>query len=433
MDTNKNILLPFLQKVYSAFKHLERFSISNNFFDNISDLDGFFSEYRSSTFVLQKSLGGPANTIYQKNLKENLLKDEDLANWLNDKRVEAIHSHPIVLHKHLTVVVYSGVSSKIILEKQYSLEFDEPFENVKAGLIEVFPRLNPIEVNFSAKYIFTEGDKDVDVVRMTQNAISNMVYFMYAMLKDLKISDTLSIQLTDKIMELSQSLGAKPLSLVRDYYYLVDEQKFELGEVLESSLPLVRIPFAKFEQVDKQNVDGSHFEYFVSLHAMIYLQQHEHIMTTFFVKYVDDSVTIISFDASLRTTFYRKINEVAGLVANEDVDAVYLVTEFIGYKSMSIGKDLEEFASTPYSKRRENALKTMLVFFQIDTVGIRSIMASGESIKQLTSTEGVRMWKNGYDATLHNFLTPLKIAFNSKNKKEHNYDTTKDFSSDGIL
>ena len=78
MEQNDKILIPFLQKVYSALKHLDNFSVSNDFYDNISDFDGFFSEYRSSTLVLQTSLGGNNNPTYQKNLKEFLLKDDQL-------------------------------------------------------------------------------------------------------------------------------------------------------------------------------------------------------------------------------------------------------------------------------------------------------------------------------------------------------------------
>ena len=47
MEKNDKILLPFLQKVYSALRHLNNFSVSNDFNDNISDLDGFFTEYKS--------------------------------------------------------------------------------------------------------------------------------------------------------------------------------------------------------------------------------------------------------------------------------------------------------------------------------------------------------------------------------------------------
>ena len=93
MEQNDKILIPFLQKVYSALRHLDNFSVSNDFYDNISDFYGFFSEYRSSTFALQKSLGGNSNLVYQKNLKDYLLKDERVSVWMNAKRVDSVHGH----------------------------------------------------------------------------------------------------------------------------------------------------------------------------------------------------------------------------------------------------------------------------------------------------------------------------------------------------
>lgn len=68
-------LLPALQKFYNALKHLEQFSLENNFFDNISSLDVFLSEYRSTTLVLQESLRGNQDPVYIKNRKGILLKD----------------------------------------------------------------------------------------------------------------------------------------------------------------------------------------------------------------------------------------------------------------------------------------------------------------------------------------------------------------------
>ena len=61
MASEKDLLFPAFQKFYSALSSLERFRKENNFFDNISSLDTFFSEFRNVTFVLQKSL---AHTKY---------------------------------------------------------------------------------------------------------------------------------------------------------------------------------------------------------------------------------------------------------------------------------------------------------------------------------------------------------------------------------
>lgn len=55
MATNDNLLVPAAQKLYSALSSLERFSKHNDFFDNISSLDSFLSEYRNVTFYGHKN------------------------------------------------------------------------------------------------------------------------------------------------------------------------------------------------------------------------------------------------------------------------------------------------------------------------------------------------------------------------------------------
>lgn len=60
MNNSRGLLYPAMHKFYSALSSLEKFEKGSNFFDNISYLDNFFSEYRNITFVLQKSL---SNTI----------------------------------------------------------------------------------------------------------------------------------------------------------------------------------------------------------------------------------------------------------------------------------------------------------------------------------------------------------------------------------
>ena len=72
------LLHPAYQKFYSAISCLERFNKEQDFFENISCLDTFFSEYRSITLVMQKSL---AHTPYIDTYK-NLIATECLDPWL---------------------------------------------------------------------------------------------------------------------------------------------------------------------------------------------------------------------------------------------------------------------------------------------------------------------------------------------------------------
>ena len=415
MEQNDKILIPFLQKVYSALRHLNNFSVSNDFNDNISDLDGFFTEYRSSTFALQKSLGGNSNPVYQKHLKDYLLKDEFVSGWMNKKRNDSVHEQPFNLHKHLLVMAYSATSSEIILEKEYTIEFDEPFEKLQNDLVSDLEKQNPVEVNFSVMYFFTEEDKTVDVFVLSMKAIKMMMAFMVAMYEDLKVSDETCAALLNKNINLANSIRNKNFTFVRDYCYLTKKHQFIRGEVLESNIPYCKMPIEKIYEnfgVKRQLYDD--FAFFVSMHSQIYLKQHQHIMPTFFVKYADDTIAIVSFDATLRTTFYRKINEIALKVKNEEIEAVYYVTEFVTYGSISNKEEFEALIRLPYIERRMKSKSSILTFYQISKDGIKCILAKREQINDLLTPQGVTQFKKEYDMSYCFFLTPLLTAFANK-------------------
>ena len=94
------LLYPAYQKFYSALSHLHRFDVEKDFFNNISCLDTFFSEFRNITFVLKKSLRHTSYfEIYEKYCNE-YLSDCD---WLRKKRNETIKEAPFPLIKNMVL------------------------------------------------------------------------------------------------------------------------------------------------------------------------------------------------------------------------------------------------------------------------------------------------------------------------------------------
>ena len=339
---------------------------------------------------------------------------------MNDKRVGSVHKQPFNLHKHLQVVAYSTISSEIILEKEYTIEYDESFEKLQKELISEFERQNPVEVNFSLVYFFTEEDKKVDAFNLSMKAIKAMMAFMVAMYKDLNIQDSTCATLLEKNIELAHSIDGKTFTFIRDYCYLVQKQQFIGGEILESNIPYYKMPVGRiYENFGVKRLLYDDFAFFVSMHSQIYLKQHQHIMPTFFVKYADDTIAIVSFDATLRTTFYRKINEIALKVKNEEIEAVYYVTEFVTYGSISNKEEFETLIRLPYIERRMKSQSSILTFYQVSKDGVKCILAKREQINDLLTPQGVTQFKKEYDTAYHCFLTPLIVAFATKRDREN--------------
>ena len=116
------LLYSAYQKFYSALKNLQRFDKENNFFDNISSLDSFFSEYRSTTLVLQKSL---AHTPYISRYKE-LVEEKFTDSWMNTQRVKTVHTHPVEFSKQLDISVYLPFGKLVCLRRTFTVDNDIP-------------------------------------------------------------------------------------------------------------------------------------------------------------------------------------------------------------------------------------------------------------------------------------------------------------------
>lgn len=99
------ILAPALQKYYSALKSLYDFGQQGDFFDDVSNLDKFFSEFRNITFVIQKAVGTEENREIYSQLRTKYLAGE-ISKWFVDERNKTTKERPFDLKKELCVDLY---------------------------------------------------------------------------------------------------------------------------------------------------------------------------------------------------------------------------------------------------------------------------------------------------------------------------------------
>ena len=164
------LLYPAYQKFYSALKNLQRFDKENNFFDNVSSLDSFFSEYRSITLVLQKSL---AHTPYIERYKV-LAKEKFSDSWMNDQRVKTVHIHPVEFSKQIEVSVYLPFGKLFCLQRTFTVDDDIPLSSCQEELKKYFCELSEDEVFFSAKFSFIEKESGKDIWNKLSKGLSLM-------------------------------------------------------------------------------------------------------------------------------------------------------------------------------------------------------------------------------------------------------------------
>ena len=98
---NHAILEAALQKYYSALKSLDEFGKYGDFFNDVSNLDKFFSEFRNITFVIQKNLKLEENKKIYEELREHFLVGDTLK-WFVDARNKTTKENPFDLKKELS-------------------------------------------------------------------------------------------------------------------------------------------------------------------------------------------------------------------------------------------------------------------------------------------------------------------------------------------
>lgn len=319
------LLYPAYQKFYSAISCLERFRKEQDFFENISCLDTFFSEYRSITLVMQKSLAHtPHIDTYT-----NLVATGCLDPWLNKQRVKSVHTHPVEFTKKVDISIYFPDRGIDLLSESFSVEDDVPLSSLNANLKAVFARINPIEVFFSAKCSFPEKDTGEDVLKKALSGLVSMQDFMEKMHSAVGEDCSLCNQLRDRILHSSILHTPMDFITVDDYVYYPEKDEFERGGRLSSMLGggMVppRSPLKNMNRIPSIREDDF-FQKFVVMNIILGTTD---LMPTFMVVYKDDTFQLISFHADVKTTFYRKINEVAATIMADDVQEVYYMMTYV--------------------------------------------------------------------------------------------------------
>lgn len=356
------LLFPAFQKFYSALSNLERFNQEANFFDNISCIDSFFSEYRNITFTIQNSLKHTDYfSIYEKN-RDKYLTDH----WFVEKRNETIKQKPFQLVKEITTTIYLPFDGFSVDKRVFTVENDIPLESLFADFEQLLSGFELPEIMFSVSVFFHELGSDLDLLKKLFSGIYSMQLFMDNMEKDIGEDCQLCSQIKEKIDKMSILKMPLDFLLVTDYVYYKDSKHFERGERMSAFLlsegksAMRGLPLSSLTESDNLNYDGTPFGNFSLMHAVIQsLNPDTDIMPTFFIIYGDETYDIDTFHANIKTTFYRKINEIAERIEKENIIEVC-------YTSLYAVVPLEDDVPVLSKERVKTSIKDILVCASID-------------------------------------------------------------------
>ncbi len=347
MGVNHNLLVPAAQKLYSALKGLDSFSKHNDFFDNISSLDTFLSEYRNVTFVIQKSLAHTGLLPVYEEIRDNYLT-KDWSKWFTDKRNEVIKEHPFPLQKIIKITIYNAHTTLTLTSREFIAENDVDYASLIDSLRAFLIENSPIETYFSVEFIFQEIGTTDNLFDKLFHGIHQMYHFLIALNEKIGNDSQLFHDTLQKIDTLPILKVNNTDLFVDDYVYYTKRNEFERGYRTEIRIPEIRIPIShlpwmcidieKFDFVDSTEKIQCLFLKFVLSHLDMYIMQKYHIMPTIVLLYDDDTIIMQSFDASLRTTIYRKLNKLADKILTENIKAVFCINEMWKYPNIEVLK-----------------------------------------------------------------------------------------------
>ena len=172
--SNHEILGPALQKYYSALKSLYDFGQHGDFFDDVSNLDKFFSEFRNITFVVQKGVGTEENKAIYAKLRSEYLVGE-ISKWFVDTRNKTTKEKPFDLTKELSLDLYLPGGVLSLKDSRLVVNFEDSFsdalEFIRTAFLDGFGLK---EIFFSAKILFSEAGSEVDLYPKIKCGLTQM-------------------------------------------------------------------------------------------------------------------------------------------------------------------------------------------------------------------------------------------------------------------
>ena len=370
-----SLLYPAMQKFFSALNSLNKFNKEKNFFENISSLDTFFSEFRNITFVLQKSLAHTEYiSIYEK-LRSKHLSD---SRWFIEKRNETIKQQPFQLVKEIELTVYFPEQSFKVTTMQFTVENDVDMSTLIEQFEELFARTSPVEVFFSAAFSFYESGINLDIYDEIITGISKMKCFLDDIKSELNEKCELCDKIEQEIRRFNFLIVPRDMFLITDYVYYSQKHEFERASRLAmvtgaDRITLPRMPLECFCNGVFKDIGDTVFEKFVMMHVIIGSTD---LMPVIMIIYQDDTFELDAFNSDIKTTVYRKINETANKIANEDVREVFWMQTYIAYTSFS------DLLIAPANEKTKLKAKEFLAFMKVDNaLEEDEIVFDGEYIK----------------------------------------------------
>ena len=356
MSSEQDLLYPAFQKFYSALNSLERFHKEKSFFENISSLDTFFSEFRNVTFVLQKSLAHTDYKLLYENLREKYFSG---LKWFVDTRNETTKQHPFELIKQIELTIYTPCQADTVFSELFTVENDIALSTLIDRIKMRFCEINKVEVFFSAQISFFQKGHRENLRTNLMFGVKQMADFLSELYADINQTSALCLQIIDRIKKMSFLRMPDDMFAIDDYAYYPQKDYFEKASRIaffgqkQNDKSFLNIPPPK--TLSKGSMQDWHlpnfraigmdqFHQFVVMHISMccgkIAPKNLNILPTIMIIYDDDTYDLDAFQGDLPTTVYRKFHEVAKTILTNNIKEVFVEMPCFKYTPNKHGENL---------------------------------------------------------------------------------------------
>ena len=373
-----DLLLPAYQKLYAALQSLERFSKGQDLFENIACIDSFLSEFRNVTFVLQKSLAHTEYISEYTILRDKYLKKENCF-WLVEKRNQITKEKPFNLEKTFILTLYLPNGAGVFPTDPYTIEDEEDYSSIIEMVKRVIEGIPSIEVFFSVEFVYREIGSERNLFGTIDHGIDAIMALLEELNRTIggKVSKTREL-VVEKINDLHFHKAPKDFWFIDDYVFYRKNHVFEKGTRCEMIMPYN--PESSYKvlcnMVGIKN-EGNYVEETFRAFELMYMasfSMQKNLMTTIMTLKEDGTVALVSYDASIKTTTYRKIIEIAREIRNgAPIVAVFHVCEMLLYND-------PEAYNQDYSYRSQGEHTDLLSFNMVTKGGAANFCINSEAL-----------------------------------------------------
>ena len=373
-----DLLLSAYQKLYAALQSLERFSKGQDLFENIACIDSFLSEFRNVTFVLQKSLAHTEYISEYTILRDKYLKKEDCS-WLVEKRNQITKEKPFNLEKTFILTLYLPNGAGVFPTDPYTIEDEEDYSSIIEMVKRVIEGIPSIEVFFSVEFVYREIGSERNLFGTIDHGIDAIMALLEELNRTIggKVSKTREL-VVEKINDLHFHKAPKDFWFIDDYVFYRKNHVFEKGTRCEMIMPYN--PESSYKVLcnmvgikNEGNYVEETFRAFELMHMASFSMQ-KNLMTTIMTLKEDGTVALVSYDASIKTTTYRKIIEIAREIRNgAPIVAVFHVCEMLLYND-------PEAYNQDYSYRSQGEHTDLLSFNMVTKGGAANFCINSEAL-----------------------------------------------------